>query len=229
MAPSTCPLLASSRALIDSLGYIDTEYNSPSSQQQVQAQIRAEMATFAPPDDKYLSFLPYSSSSSSSSLPSFSGHRRLQTEFKRVMANVPLDAIDMNRYQVREPTGKHMASLEAWEQALKQLQVAVEHETTRVLNLELYQSFGTPLLKVRAALLDGMKQRYAHVVRQTKLGSDKVNRARQDAQARNSVKLHKYQRSHNELLEKNASIKRACAENEKQTQQKKTKVEIETA
>jgi pre-mRNA-splicing factor SPF27 len=124
MAPSSCPLLAESRALIDSLGYVDTEYNSPQSQQQVQALIRAEMAGFSPPKDQYLAYLPSYS-------PTFGGRTRLQTEFKRVAANVPLDAIDMNRYQVKAPTGKHVESLEAWEQAVKQLQVAVEHQSNR--------------------------------------------------------------------------------------------------
>uniref|UniRef100_M4B7F2 Uncharacterized protein n=1 Tax=Hyaloperonospora arabidopsidis (strain Emoy2) TaxID=559515 RepID=M4B7F2_HYAAE len=141
------------------------------------------------------------------------------------MANVPLDAIDMNRYQVREPMGKHVASLEAWEHALQQLQVAVEHEKTRVLNLELYQSYGTDLLKVRAAVLDGVNKRYTHVVQQVKLGSDQVNRVRQDDQGRNGVKLHKYQRTCHELLAKNASIKRACAEEERQQRHKKIKIE----
>ncbi|KAG6962626.1 hypothetical protein JG687_00007032 [Phytophthora cactorum] len=114
------PLLAESRALIDSLGYVDTEYNSPASQQQVQAQIRAEMATFSPPQDKYLAYLPSYS-------PTFGGRARLQTEFKRVAANVPLDAIDMNRYQVKEPTGKHGKSREAWEDAVKQLQLLAKN------------------------------------------------------------------------------------------------------
>lgn len=90
----------------------------------MQALIRAEMATFAPPADKYLAYLPPYS-------PTFGGRTRLQTEFKRVAANVPLDAIDMNRYQVKEPTGKHAQSLEAWEHAAKQLEVAVEHQNNR--------------------------------------------------------------------------------------------------
>ncbi|KAG6586933.1 Pre-mRNA-splicing factor SPF27 [Phytophthora cinnamomi] len=217
MAPSTCPLLLESRALIDSLGYVDTEYNSPQSQQQVQALIRAEMATFAPPADQYLAFLPPYS-------PTFGGRTRLQTEFKRVAANVPLDAIDMNRYQVKEPTGKHAQSLEAWEQAVKQLEVAVEHQSNRVVNLELQQGYGTKLAKVRAAVLDGMNAQYERAVKETKAASDKINLARQQEQARNAAKLQNYQTRYFELLAKNASIKRACTEQE-QRQQKKIKTE----
>ncbi|KAG3103762.1 hypothetical protein PI125_g13777 [Phytophthora idaei] len=209
------PLLAESRALIDSLGYVDTEYNSPASQQQVQAQIRAEMATFSPPQDKYLAYLPSYS-------PTFGGRARLQTEFKRVAANVPLDAIDMNRYQVKEPMGKHGKSLEAWEDAVKQLQVAVEHQRNRVVNLELQQGYGTKLAKVRAAVLDGMNAQYERTVKETKAASGKINLARQQDQTRNAAKLQSYQSRYYELLAKNAAIKRACAQQERPQKKVKT-------
>uniref|UniRef100_H3H1I5 Pre-mRNA-splicing factor SPF27 n=1 Tax=Phytophthora ramorum TaxID=164328 RepID=H3H1I5_PHYRM len=209
MAPS-CPLLAESRQLIDSLGYVDSEYNSPQSQQQVQAQIRAEMATFSPPADQYLAYLPPYH-------PSFGGRASLQTEFKRVAANVPLDAIDMNRYQVKEPTA---TDVEIWEQAVKTLQVAVEHQSNRVVNLELQQGYGTKLAKVRAALLDGVNAQYAHALKETKAASDQINLARQQDQTRNAVKLQSYQKRYYELLDKNASIKRACAEQELRLQKK---------
>ncbi|OWZ13610.1 Pre-mRNA-splicing factor SPF27 [Phytophthora megakarya] len=212
MGPS-CPLLTESRALIDSMGYVDTEYNSPQMQQQVQAQIRAEMATFSPPTDQYLAFMP-------SYTPTFGGRTRLQTEFKRVAANVPLDAIDMNRYQVKEPTGKHAQSVEAWEKAVKQLQVAVEHQSNRVMNLELQQTYGTKLAKVRAAVLDGVNAQYEHTLKETKAASDKINLTRQQDQVRNASKLQNYQSRYYALLAKNASIKRACVEQEQRLQKK---------
>ncbi|KAF4040927.1 Breast carcinoma amplified sequence 2 (BCAS2) [Phytophthora infestans] len=215
MALPSSPLLVESRALIDSLGYVDTEYNSPASQQQVQAQIRAEMSTFSPPQDKYLAYLPSYS-------PTFGGRARLQTEFKRVAANVPLDAIDMNRYQVKEPTGKHSKNLESWENAVKQLQVAVEHQSNRVTNLELQQGYGTKLAKVRAAVLDGVNAQYERTLKELKAASDKINLARQQDQARNAAKLHIYQSRYYELLSKNAAIKRACVEQERQQKRIKT-------
>ncbi|KAF4318293.1 hypothetical protein JM18_007059 [Phytophthora kernoviae] len=213
MAPPTCPLLVENRALIDSLGYVDTEYNSPQSQQTVQQLIRAEMATFAPPKDKYLDYLPDYS-------PSFGGRTRLQTEFKRVAANVPLNAIDMNRYQVKEPSGKQAKDLQAWEEAVKQLEVAVEHQSNRVMNLELQHAYGTKLAKVRAAVVDGVKAHYERVVKETKAESDKINLLRQQEQARNAAKLQNYQHRYNELLAKNAAIKRASAQQEERLQKK---------
>lgn len=120
---SSSPVLVAGRALIDSLGYIDTEYNDPAAQQAVAHLIRAEMTTFAP-SASYLDYLP-------DYTPSFAGHARLQSEYKRVAAKVPLDAIDLNRYQAKAPVGKQAADVEAWEAALKRLRVHVEHQGNR--------------------------------------------------------------------------------------------------
>lgn len=122
-APTTCPLLLESHALIDSLGYVDTEFDSQHTRNVVQQLIRAEMTTFAP-SQEYLAFLP-------DYTPEFRDHPRLQNEYKRVAANIPLDAIDMNRYQVKEPTGTHADDVAAWEAAIKQLQVQLEHQNNR--------------------------------------------------------------------------------------------------
>lgn len=125
--PTMCPLLLESHALIDSLGYVDTEFESHHARNVVQQQIRAEMTKFAPAPD-YLAFLPDYS-------PEFRGHPRLQSEYKRVKANIPLDAIDMNRYVVKEPVGKSANDVAAWEAAIKQLQVQLEHQSNRYLAL----------------------------------------------------------------------------------------------
>lgn len=122
MAPPSSPLLAESRALVDALGYVDAEYSDPQAQQEVQRLIRAEMAAFAPRD--YLAYLPEYA-------PTFGGRARLQTEFKRVAAGVPLDAVDLSRYRVAAPTGKRAASVEAWETAVRHLRTSVEHESNR--------------------------------------------------------------------------------------------------
>lgn len=212
MAP-TSPLLAESRALIDALGYLDTEYNSPEAQQEVQRLIQREMATFAPPKDKYLQYLPDYS-------PTFGGSARLQTEFKRVAANVPLNAIDMNRYQVKEPSGKQSKELQAWEHAVERLQVSLEHQSNRVENLELLQTYGTKRAKVQAAVVDGLKSQYELKLQETKSKSDKINLDRQQEQTRNAAKMQNYRRRYSELLAKNAAIKRACTQQEQRLQKK---------
>lgn len=122
-APTTCPLLLESHALLDALGYVDTEFDATHARSAVQQLIRAEMTKFAPSPD-YLAFLP-------DYTPEFRGHPRLQTEYKRVKANVPLDAIDLSRYTVTEPSGKHANDAAAWEAAIKQLQVQIEHQSNQ--------------------------------------------------------------------------------------------------
>lgn len=123
-APTTCPLLLESHALLDALGYVDAELEAPAARAAVQQLIRAEMAAFAPPPGGYLDFLPEYA-------PTFAGHPRLQSEYKRVAAGVALDAIDLQRYAARAPAGKNARDAAAWEAALKQMKVQVEHQSNR--------------------------------------------------------------------------------------------------
>ncbi|GAB9471161.1 Pre-mrna-splicing factor spf27 [Globisporangium polare] len=201
--PTTCPLLLASHALIDSLGYVDTEFESQHARNVVQQQIRAEMTKFAPAAGDYLAFLP-------DYAPEFRGHPRLQSEYKRVKANIPLDAIDMNRYVVREPVGKSANDVAAWEAAIKQLQVQLEHQSNRVMSLELQQAYGAKLWKVKAAVLDGLNAQYAHKVAETKAEAEAINVKRKQEQVLNAEKLQTYRRKYMDLLDKTFSIKRAC-------------------
>lgn len=127
-APTTCPLLLESRTLIDALGYVDVELEAPAARAAVQQLIRAEMASFTPPTSGYLAFLPEYA-------PAFAGRPRLQSEFKRVAAGVALDAVDLQRYTVRAPTGKSARDVDAWEAALQQMQVQLEHQSNRCVSV----------------------------------------------------------------------------------------------
>jgi hypothetical protein len=196
---STCPLLVESQALIDALGYVDTEYNDARTQQAVQHLIRAEMTKFAP-SPAYLEFLP-------DYTPTFADHPRLQTEYRRVKANAPLNAIDLNRYQVREPTGKHAEDPSAWEAAVRKLETSVELQSDRVMNLELQQAYASKMWKVRAAVLEGVNAQYERVLSSVKEASEAVNVQRKQDQTLNAPKLQSYAHKFDQLLQKNESIK----------------------
>uniref|UniRef100_K3WC95 Pre-mRNA-splicing factor SPF27 n=1 Tax=Globisporangium ultimum (strain ATCC 200006 / CBS 805.95 / DAOM BR144) TaxID=431595 RepID=K3WC95_GLOUD len=213
LAPTTCPLLLEGRTLIDSLGYVDTELDDSHTRSVVQQLIRAEMTKFAPSTQDYLAFLP-------DYTPEFRDHPRLQSEYKRVKASIPLDAIDMNRYQVRAPTGKLENDVAAWEASINQLKVQLEHQNNRVTNLELQQAYGTKLWKVKAAVLDGLNAQYAHVVQETKAASEAINVKRKQDQVLNATKLQSYRRKYLDLLDKNDSIKRACDAEERRLRKK---------
>ncbi|TMW64545.1 hypothetical protein Poli38472_011425 [Pythium oligandrum] len=215
---TSCPLLLESQALIDTLGYIDTEYNDPTAQQVVQHLIRAEMTKFAP-SPAYLEFLP-------DYTPTFGDNARLQSEFRRVKANVPLNAIDLNRYQVKEPSGKQAEDVETWESAVRRLKIHVEHQNDRVMNLELQHAYGTKMWKIRAAMLEGVNAQYDKALCDTKAASESVNVKRKQEQMLNAPKLQTYQHKFNDLLDKNETIQRACVAEERR---KKAKTEPTSA
>ncbi len=154
---TSCPLLIENQTLIDSLAYIDKEYESVSSQQMVQRLIQEEMNKFQKDEAKYLAFLPEYT-------PTFSDHSCLQKEFKRVSANVPLDAIDLNRYIPKEPTSlKKKQDVEEWKKQIRLLQIHLEYQNNRLCNLELQSKYGTKLLKIKANVLDELTKIHCKV------------------------------------------------------------------
>nr|CCA27481.1 premRNAsplicing factor SPF27 putative [Albugo laibachii Nc14] len=122
-APSTCPLLLQNKALIDALGYIDTEWSDPEARNKAQLQIEMEMDTFTPNFNEYLAYLP-------DYTPTFQGRASLMKEWKRVQAKVALNAIDMNRYNqqsIYEPSRKNAGDANCWKQANDQMKTLIEH------------------------------------------------------------------------------------------------------
>lgn len=122
-SPTICPLLLQNKSLIDALGYIDTEWNDAEARIKAQRQIEKEMNTFTPNLNEYIAFLP-------DYTPTFQNRARLLKEWKRVQAQVALNAIDMNRYNqhsIYEPSRKNVGSAKAWKQANDQMKILIEH------------------------------------------------------------------------------------------------------
>lgn len=64
----------------------------------------------------------------------------LQAEWQRIVEGRPTEELDLSGYQPREPDDP--ASEAEWQRALDQLRMNLEHQRTRLLNLELMGRYG---------------------------------------------------------------------------------------
>jgi pre-mRNA-splicing factor SPF27 len=197
---TSCPLLIQNQALIDSLPYIDKEYENVSSQQMVQHLIQEEMKTFQMDEAKYLAFLP-------AYQPLFSNHLCLQKEFKRVSANVPLDVIDLNRYIPKEPTSsKKKQDIEEWKKQIRLFQIHLEYQNNHLCNLELQSKYGIQMLKIKAKVLDELTTIHQQAIDQIKKESEQINLKRKQEQILNQTLLKSHQEKFFQLVQKNQQI-----------------------
>merc|ERR1712146_471104 len=93
------------------------------------------MGEFAPRD--YLAHLPPAHE------PNFEEHPVLQAEWMRVCDQQPMSKIDTSRYALDAPPQAKQGDPAAWRRAVENAEAQLEHQSTRLINLELLQKHGT--------------------------------------------------------------------------------------
>ncbi|KAJ2780125.1 hypothetical protein H4R18_003629 [Coemansia javaensis] len=116
---------------LDSLPYVDKEYDDPAVREQVLALIQEEMGRVAAPA------MPRGQRA-----PGFGGSALLQKEYERVRGGDALPAFDVERYKLTAPGSDGDGDVDAWRRAADNAAAQLEHQGARQENLELLQRFG---------------------------------------------------------------------------------------
>mmetsp|Transcript_16273 Transcript_16273/g.41237 ORF Transcript_16273/g.41237 Transcript_16273/m.41237 type:complete len:231 (-) Transcript_16273:305-997(-) len=139
------------RQLVDSLPYVDGAGNDPHYRGMAEQMVEEEMARGGGLSqekiDAYLGPMPELS---------FQGHDMLENEMLRVSHGLPIDPLDMSRYESKAPTGKAEKDVKAWDNALKNAESQFEHQKLKMLNSLLYQEYGAEAWKRYIALLEAL-------------------------------------------------------------------------
>ncbi|KAJ2258141.1 hypothetical protein GGI13_000684 [Coemansia sp. RSA 455] len=158
---------------LDSLPYIDKEYDDPAIRSQVLEMIQEEMGRMSPPA------IPRSTSL-------FKNSELLRKEYERVKSGRPLPPFDIDRYKLEAPKE---ANIDEWQWASDNAASQLEHQSIRLVNLELLQQFGTNAWK----LSNFQKERMLAVIENATDGYKRtgvdLNKARKYEQVEAGVKL----------------------------------------
>lgn len=126
---------------------------------------------------------------------------------ERVQGGGKSEALDVQRYDLPAPEDE---SVEAWQGALSNAHSQLEHQYTRLLNLELLVKFGPDSWRARndalATLVDGLKTELKAVEERT----EQVNRRRKLMQLSAGEHLAQLQEQYRLLAAKNREIRAAC-------------------
>ncbi|KAJ2112259.1 hypothetical protein IW146_004749 [Coemansia sp. RSA 922] len=158
---------------LDSLPYIDKEYDDPAIRSQVLEMIQEEMGRMSPPA------IPRSTSL-------FKNSELLRKEYERVKSGRPLPLFDIDRYKLEAPKE---ANIDEWQWASDNAASQLEHQNIRLVNLELLQQFGANAWK----LSNFQKERMLAVIENATDGYKRtgvdLNKARKYEQVEAGVKL----------------------------------------
>mmetsp|Transcript_34414 Transcript_34414/g.90558 ORF Transcript_34414/g.90558 Transcript_34414/m.90558 type:complete len:224 (-) Transcript_34414:328-999(-) len=187
---------------VDALPYVDSQYNDPAMKRQVDALIQEEMRTFRPSKD-YLAPWPLHE-------PTFDDHPLLQVEWMRVCERQPMPKMDTSRYQLDPPPPDQQSDPAAWQRAVDNAQAQLEHQSTRIGNLELLQQHGAHLWRAHLSTLDGATSQMSRAEADLAAQIELVNRKRKADQLAAGPRLVALEAEWVGAVKKNLEIEAQC-------------------
>jgi pre-mRNA-splicing factor SPF27 len=129
--------------------------------------------------------------------------------------------LDLTRYSLVRPAGEKDRDIEEWRKARDNARAQLEHQSTRILNLELLSKYGPNAWRTYGKDLEGT----LGFLKSTREKIDKVvedvNSTRKEQQMDVQPKLLSQKRKYVDLVDKNMQLEYACAAVEKDVKQLK--------
>ncbi|KAI8319019.1 breast carcinoma amplified sequence 2 [Martensiomyces pterosporus] len=183
---------------LDSLPYIDNEYDDPAVREKVMASIQEEMGRISPP------LMPKSTSL-------FKHNEILRKEYERVRAGRQLPPFDIERYKLEAPSGEDESDPEAWRLAAGNAASQLEHQNTRLVNLELLQQFGANVWKLSNYQKEGLLRSIEAATQKYQEEGVHINKARKYEQTEAGVRLRDLESRWSEGVRKCVEIQAASS------------------
>ncbi|KAJ2377812.1 hypothetical protein IW150_001162 [Coemansia sp. RSA 2607] len=159
---------------LDSLPYIDKEYDDPKIREQVLSLIQDEMGRMSPP------LIPKTTSL-------FKNSELLRKEYECVRDGRSMPPFDIERYKLEAPD--ESSDVETWKLAADNAGAQLEHQNIRIVNLELLQQFGANAWKLSNYQKEGLLKNIEDATTKLKDEGVHVNKARKYEQQEAGVKL----------------------------------------
>ena len=204
------------QVVVDALPYIDLEY-TPEFREAALALVEEETRRYRPTKN-YLDHLP------TLTLNAFETPL-LRSEYDRVSSRTPMEPLSMKRYELPTPPAGKMTDVAAWTECVENSRAQLEHQRTRIANLELMLEFGCEAWKVYNEVLQKMVGQLQAQLAQVKKDVQEVNWARKNQQTAVGEKLKGLEASWVGLVSKNYEIEQALVKME--AEMKKLKEESE--
>nr|XP_045594529.1 pre-mRNA-splicing factor SPF27-like isoform X2 [Procambarus clarkii] len=134
----------------------------------------------------------------------------MRCEFERVAARQPMDTLSMKRYELPPPPPGKMTDVAAWGECVDNSMAQLEHQATRIMNLELMNEFGSEAWKAHNNVLQHMLTRSQAQLQECKKEIQELNWSRKSMQTKAGEELRHLESSWVSLVSRNYEIEQAC-------------------
>ncbi|KAL6423773.1 hypothetical protein ACFW04_010327 [Cataglyphis niger] len=196
--------------IVDALPYIDQGYDEPGVREAALAMVEEETRRYRPTKN-YLEHLQ------SLNITAFETEV-MKHEFERMQNRLPMEVLSMKRYELPPPPSGKLNDLAAWNESVENSSAQLEHQATRICNLELMMSYGCEAWKSYLEVLVqlvGQAQKQMQTLRKM---IQEVNWQRKSMQTQGGDKLRALEAQWVGLVSKNYEIEQACVHLEEEIQ-----------
>ncbi|XP_063704040.1 pre-mRNA-splicing factor SPF27 [Culicoides brevitarsis] len=200
--------------LVDALPYIDQGYEDPGVREAAMAMVEEECRRYRPTKN-YLEYLPALNTGCAFETD------LMKNEFERLASRLPLETLNMKRYELPPPT--KVGEVSAWNESVENSMAQLEHQNVRRINLDLMLEYGCEAWKSNLDMFAAMQAKAQDRCQTLKKEIQDINWERKDKQLKAGEKLKQLEAHWVHLVSKNYEIEQACAKLENEIQRKRPK------
>jgi len=206
--------------VVDALPYIDHGYDEPGVREAALAMVEEETRRYRPTKN-YLDHLP------ALNLNSYETDL-MKAEFERLASRQPMDTLSMKRYELPTPPPGKMTDIQAWTECVDNSMAQLEHQRTRIMNLDLMLDYGAESWKQYNEVLQDMLNRVQGQLADVKKSIQEVNWSRKNQQTLVGDRLKQLETNWVGLVSKNYEIEQAVLNMEQEYFVLKSEHELKT-
>ncbi|XP_011499926.1 PREDICTED: pre-mRNA-splicing factor SPF27 [Ceratosolen solmsi marchali] len=192
----------SGEVVVDALPYIDQGYDEPGVREAALSMVDEETRRYRPTKN-YLEHLPVLN------IVAFETDV-LKHEFERLQSRHPMEVLSMKRYELPPPPPGKMNDLAAWSESVENSFAQLEHQATRICNLELMMIYGCEIWKVYLKVLVKLVAGAQKQIQALRKMIQEVNWQRKSMQTQGGENLRALEAEWVGLVSKNYEIEQAC-------------------
>ena len=188
--------------IVDALPYIDQGYDEAGVREAALAMVEEETRRYRPTKN-YLEHLPPLNTTLFET-------EMMKSEWERMQQRQPMDVLSMKRYELPLPPAGKMTDIAAWTECVENSQAQLEHQATRICNLELMLDYGCEAWKSYLELLIASVSQAQKSLQALRKDIQEINWERKNAQMKGGEKLRELEATWVGLVSKNYDIEQAC-------------------
>lgn len=197
-----------SEVLVDALPYFDHGYDDAGVRETSLAMVEEECRRYRPTKN-YLEHLPIANTTVFET-------ELMLNEFDRIQNRLPMEPLNMKRYELPPPPPSKITELSAWQDSVENSMAQLEHQAVRAINLELMLDYGCESWKIYLDILTAMLAKAQVQLESIKTDIQDVNCQRKTKQMQAGEKLRSLETQWVMLVSKNYEIEQVCAKLEEQ-------------